>query len=170
MELINLGMNDPTSIYGNFTFYLVKYGEPEFDTILKFVGEVPDKHDYLTADGYYEEHSVNEIVFLFEYIYSEDKRKFLRFYYALEKDFTANREKLYYNRHHYCIIKNCGRTTLSYSDDTENELREKRIIHEELLWVLEDAREKYLEEQYETYLADRQFEEDLKKWNKRNKS
>jgi hypothetical protein len=42
-------MNDPTSIYGNFTFYLVKYGEPEFDTILKFVGEVPDKHDYLTA-------------------------------------------------------------------------------------------------------------------------
>ena len=40
----------------------------------------------------------------------------------------------------------------------------------ELLWVLEDAREKYLEEQYETYLADRQFEEDLKKWNKRNKS
>ena len=95
MELIHLGMNDPTSIYGNFTFYLVKYGEPEFDTILKFVGEVPDKHDYLTADGYYEEHSVNEIVFLFEYIYSEDKRKFLRFYYALEKDFTANREKLY---------------------------------------------------------------------------
>ena len=79
MELIHLGMNDPTSIYGNFTFYLVKYGEPEFDTILKFVGEVPDKHDYLTADGYYEEHSVNEIVFLFEYIYSEDKRKFLRF-------------------------------------------------------------------------------------------
>ena len=52
MELIHLGMNDPTSIYGNFTFYLVKYGEPEFDTILKFVGEVPDKHDYLTADGY----------------------------------------------------------------------------------------------------------------------
>ena len=47
MELIHLGMNDPTSIYGNFTFYLVKYGEPEFDTILKFVGEVPDKHDYL---------------------------------------------------------------------------------------------------------------------------
>ena len=74
MELIHLGMNDPTSIYGNFTFYLVKYGEPEFDTILKFVGEVPDKHDYLTADGYYEEHSVNEIVFLFEYIYSEDKK------------------------------------------------------------------------------------------------
>ena len=27
-----------------------------------------------------------------------------------------------------------------------------------------------LEEQYENYLADRQFEEDLKKWNKRNKS
>lgn len=159
-----------STIFPNHKSCVRKKGVPEFDTILKFVGEVPDKHDYLTADGYYEEHSVNEIVFLFEYIYSEDKRKFLRFYYALEKDFTANREKLYYNRHHYCIIKNCGRTTLSYSDDTENELREKRIIHEELLWVLEDAREKYLEEQYETYLADRQFEEDLKKWNKRNKS
>ena len=33
MELIHLGMNDPTSIYGNFTFYLVKYGEPTRHTL-----------------------------------------------------------------------------------------------------------------------------------------
>lgn len=36
MELIHLGMNDPTSIYGNFTFYLVKYGEPEFGKLFLF--------------------------------------------------------------------------------------------------------------------------------------
>ena len=60
---------------------------------------------------YYEEHSVNEIVFLFEYIYSEDKRKFslYRFYYVIRKRFyKANRENYTIIGNHYCIIKNCA--------------------------------------------------------------
>lgn len=35
---------------------------------------------------------------------------------------------------------------------------------------MEDANEKYVEEQYETYLLDRQDAEELKEWIKRNKS
>ena len=96
-------------------------------------------------------------------------------YYVLENDYKQNSYELYLNWQYNYLIKWHPRRIRLFDvkpkdEEDEKDYKEELHTYNELRDYMEDADEKYVEEQYETYLLDRQDAEELKEWIKRNKS
>lgn len=151
-------------------FYKVKYGDPSFDIIIKFIEEIPPSFD----DNYNEvSHDASEYIFLLHKKWL-GSFPYIIVYYVLENDYKQNSYELYLNWRYKCLIEWHPRRIRLFDVKPENEEDEKDYKEElhtynELRDHMEDADEKYIEEQYQTYLLDRQDAEELKEWI-RNKS
>ena len=152
-------------------FYKVTYNDPAFEIITKFIEKIPPSLDY----NYNEvSHDTSEYIFL---LHKEWLGSFpyIIVYYVLENDYKQNSYELYLNWQYNYLIKWHPRRIRLFDvkpkdEEDEKDYKEELHTYNELRDYMEDADEKYVEEQYETYLLDRQDAEELKEWIKRNKS
>lgn len=152
-------------------FYKVTYNDPAFEIIIKFIEKIPP-----SLDCNYNEvsHDASEYIIL---LHKEWLGSFpyIIVYYVLENDYKQNSYELYLNWQYNYLIKWHPRRIRLFDvkpkdEEDEKDYKEELHTYNELRDYMEDANEKYVEEQYETYLLDRQDAEELKEWIKRNKS
>ena len=152
-------------------FYKVTYNDPAFEIITKFIEKIPPSLDY----NYNEvSHDASEYIFL---LHKEWLGSFpyIIVYYVLENDYKQNSYELYLNWQYNYLIKWHPRRIRLFDvkpkdEEDEKDYKEELHTYNELRDYMEDADEKYVEEQYETIYLDRQDAEELKEWIKRNKS
>ena len=138
-------------------FYKVTYNDPAFEIITKFIEKIPPSLDY----NYNEvSHDASEYIFL---LHKEWLGSFpyIIVYYVLENDYKQNSYELYLNWQYNYLIKWHPRRIRLFDvkpkdEEDEKDYKEELHTYNELRDYMEDADEKYVEEQYETYLLDRQ--------------